>query len=100
MTETGTTAQQISKYRPIAPVLAITNSAQTARQCQVLRGIYPVLVESMNGTENIIFKAMLTGVKLGMAKKGDSVVVISGNIEGKNGCTNVMRVMKCVGFEN
>lgn len=28
LTQTGTTARNISKYRPIAPVLAVTSSAQ------------------------------------------------------------------------
>jgi pyruvate kinase len=99
LTETGQTAMKISKYRPIAPVLAVTCSAQAARQCQVLRGIYPLLVDSMNGTDNLIHRAMLWGVKMGMAQRGDSIVVTSGNLESKAGSTNIMRVLKCVGFE-
>ncbi|KAI9356493.1 pyruvate kinase [Zopfochytrium polystomum] len=99
LTQTGTSAQAIAKYRPIAPVLAVTSSPQAARQCQVLRGIYPMLVPNMEGTENIIHRAMLWGVKMGMAQKGDHVVVTSGVIEGVAGSTNIMRVLKCVGFE-
>jgi pyruvate kinase len=69
------------------------------RQCQVLRGIYPLLVDSMEGTENIIHRAMLWGVKMGMAQKGDPIVVTSGVLEDTSGTTNIMRVLKCVGFE-
>ncbi|KAJ3172079.1 hypothetical protein HDU88_006893 [Geranomyces variabilis] len=99
LTQTGNTAIAISKYRPIAPVLAVTSSPQAARQCQVLRGIYPMMVESMDGTENIIHRAMLWGVKMGMAQRGDPVVVTSGVLESKTGSTNIMRVLKCAGFE-
>ena len=99
MTQTGNTAIKIAKYRPIAPVLAVTASPQAARQCQVLRGIYPLLVDSMSGTDNVIHRAMLWGVKMGMAQRGDPVVVTSGVLESKAGSTNVMRVLKCVGFE-
>lgn len=99
LTQTGNTALAISKYRPIAPVLAVTSEPQAARQCQVLRGIYPLLVPNMSGTDNIIHKAMLLGVKMGMAKKGDPVVVTSGVLEATAGTTNIMRVLKCVGFE-
>lgn len=53
----------------------------------------------MHGTENIIRQAMLMGVKMGMAKAGDPVVVTSGVIEETSGATNIMRVLKCVGFE-
>ncbi|KAJ3031129.1 hypothetical protein HDV00_008504, partial [Rhizophlyctis rosea] len=66
------------------------------RQCQVLRGIYPLLVDSMDGTENIIQRAMMWGVKLGMAQKGDPVVVTSGVLESTAGSTNIMRVLKVV----
>ena len=89
----------MAKYRPIAPVLAVTCSPQAARQCQVLRGIYPLLVESMSGTDNLIHRAMLLGVKMGMAQRGDPVVVTSGVLESTSGSTNIMRVLKCVGFE-
>lgn len=99
LTETGKTAGMVCKYRPIAPVLAVTASSTTANQMQVLRGIYPLLVDSMEGTENIIHRAMLWGVKMGMAVRDDAVVVISGVLENTAGATNVMRVVKCVGFQ-
>ena len=35
LTQTGTTARAVSKYRPIAPVLAVTSSEQVARQCKL-----------------------------------------------------------------
>lgn len=100
LTQSGTTATNISKYRPIAPVLAVTSSEQAARQVQVLRGIYPLVVDSMSGTENIIHCAMLWGVKMGMAQSGDNVVVTSGVLEDVSGSTNIMRVLQCVGFES
>ena len=53
----------------------------------------------MAGTENIIHRAMLLGVKMGMAQRGDPVVVTSGILEELAGSTNMMRVLKCVGFE-
>jgi pyruvate kinase len=98
LTQSGNSALAISKYRPIAPVLAVTSSCQVARQCQVMRGIHPLVVDEMANSSNIIHKAMLWGVKMGLASQGDPVVVTSGVIEGTSGSTNIMRVMKCVGF--
>lgn len=37
---------------------------------------------------------------MGMASKDDPVVVTSGVLEQTAGSTNIMRVMKCVGFES
>jgi pyruvate kinase len=53
----------------------------------------------MTGTENIIHRAMLWGVKKGMAQRGDPVVITSGVLEDVSGSTNIMRVLQCVGFE-
>ncbi len=99
LTESGNTARSMSKYRPIAPVLAVTASAQSARQLLVCRGIFPLLVETMQGTDNVVHQAMLVAVQRGMASKDDPVVVTSGHLEQVSGSTNVMRVKKCVGFE-
>ncbi|TPX35492.1 pyruvate kinase [Synchytrium microbalum] len=94
LSESGNTARSIAKYRPIAPVLAVTSSPQVARQMQVLRGIFPLVVETMSGTDNVIHRAMLWGVKKGMAQRGDPVVVTSGMLEQTTGSTNIMRVVK------
>lgn len=99
LTETGQTARSIAKYRPIAPVLAVTASAQTARQVEVLRGVHAFLTETMHGTDMNVHRAMLYAVKLGWAIKGDPVVITSGHIEGVSGSTNIMRVLPCAGFE-
>jgi pyruvate kinase len=53
----------------------------------------------MSGTENIIHRAMLWAVKMGMAQKDDPVVVTSGVLEDISGSTNIMRVIQCVSFE-
>ncbi|KAJ3209666.1 hypothetical protein HDU82_000351 [Entophlyctis luteolus] len=95
LTQTGNTARAICKYRPIAPVVAVTADPQVARQCQILRGIYPFVVDNMDGTERIIEEAMLWGIKNGMVKKGDSVVVTSGFM-AVAGSTNIMRVLPCI----
>lgn len=36
-------AHLISRYRPRAPILAVTRNAQTARQAHLYRGIFPVV---------------------------------------------------------
>merc|ERR1719249_350583 len=42
LTTSGKTAHIISKYRPLCPVLAVTRYPQTARQCQIFRGLIPL----------------------------------------------------------
>ena len=99
LTETGNTARAICKYRPIPPVIGVTAESRVARQFQILRGIYPFLTETMQGTENVVAKAMLSGVQRRLTEKGDNVVITSGHIEAVSGSTNMMKVSKCIGFE-
>jgi pyruvate kinase len=44
LTESGTTARLVAKYRPKCPILTITPNEQTARQSLVSRGTFPLLV--------------------------------------------------------
>lgn len=36
-------AHQVARYRPRAPIIAVTRNPQTARQAHLYRGIFPVL---------------------------------------------------------
>eukprot|EP00164_Ancoracysta_twista_P010886 GFYU01016576.1.p1 GENE.GFYU01016576.1~~GFYU01016576.1.p1 ORF type:complete len:542 (-),score=164.17 GFYU01016576.1:218-1843(-) len=93
LTETGRTARLIAKYRPPCATLCITASEQTARQTMVSRGLYPLLVGSMFGTDAIIEKALKTAKDLKLCKRGDLAIVTSGMKEGVPGSTNVLKVV-------
>ena len=45
-TATGSTAMNISRYRPAQPIIAITNNEKSARKMLLYRGIYPFLVKN------------------------------------------------------
>ena len=51
VSESGTTARLTSKYRPVAPIIAITTSPLVARQCQLYHGVFPYCVESKARTQ-------------------------------------------------
>jgi pyruvate kinase len=93
LTETGTTARLVAKYRPHIPIITVTSSEQTARQSLVTRGLFPLLVGSMLGSENLIPRVLLAATRLGMCKAGDLAVVTSGSREATAGATNDMKVI-------
>lgn len=93
LSETGKTARLIAKYRPSMPILVITSSDYTARQCEGLaKNCKSLLVESMHGTEAIIAAGAATAMTWGWIKPGDQVVTVHGHREAKAGSTDVMRV--------
>jgi len=93
LTETGNTARLVAKYRPRAPILAVIRSEKCAQQCLTYRGLFPLLVDSMSGTESLIHRVIKAAKELKMVKDGDLVVVVSGQREGVAGTTNDMRII-------
>merc|ERR1712228_421419 len=78
LTETGHSALMLAKYRPNAPILAITASETTVRQLLCVRGVVPMLTASFVGTDSVIQKALVRAKADGIVKTGDSVVAIHG----------------------
>lgn len=94
LTETGTTARMLAKYRPQVPILAFTASHTVAKQMNgYLRNVYPEVIGSMIGTESIMYRAVDIGKQRGWVKTGDKVVCIHGVKEATAGSTNSMRVI-------
>merc|ERR1712060_108964 len=93
LTETGHTARVIAKYRPRAPVLAITASDTTARQLQCVRGVVPMLTASFVGTDSVIAKALAHAKGEGMVKSGDCVVAVHGQREECPGHSSLLKMV-------
>uniref|UniRef100_A0A4W3IA17 Pyruvate kinase n=1 Tax=Callorhinchus milii TaxID=7868 RepID=A0A4W3IA17_CALMI len=98
LTTSGRSAHLLSRYRPRAPIIAVTRNEQTARQAHLYRGIFPVLfaenekggwADDVDGRVNF---AMEVGKARGFFKIGDLVIVMTGWRPG-SGSTNTMRVM-------
>ncbi|XP_077451164.1 pyruvate kinase PKM isoform X2 [Stigmatopora argus] len=98
LTKSGRSAHLISRYRPRAPILAVTRNAQTARQAHLYRGIFPVLYTApahdvwAEDVDMRVNFAMDMGKVRGFFKEGDVVIVLTGWRPG-SGFTNTMRVV-------
>merc|ERR1712151_345536 len=93
LTETGHTAIAIAKYRPKAPILAISASETSIRQLLVVRGVTPMLTASFVGTDSVISKALDKAKADGMVKSGDCVVAVHGQREECPGHSNLMKMV-------
>jgi len=98
LTKSGRSAHMLSRYRPRAPIVAVTRCGQTARQCHLYRGIYPVLYSKPANdvwAEDVDLRvnfAMEVGKHRKFFKSGDVVIVVTGWRPG-SGYTNTMRVV-------
>ncbi|XP_061602130.1 pyruvate kinase PKM isoform X3 [Cololabis saira] len=98
LTGSGRSAHLVSRYRPRAPILAVSRNAQTARQAHLYRGIFPVLYTKPSHdvwAEDVDMRvnfAMEMGKARGFFKVGDVVIILTGWRPG-SGYTNTMRVV-------
>ncbi|RLN46744.1 hypothetical protein BBJ28_00023664 [Nothophytophthora sp. Chile5] len=94
LTESGTTARLVSKFRPAQPILLLTALGGTARQAEgFYKGITSRCMGSMIGTDSILFRATDLGKQFGWVKPGDAVVALHGMVEARSGSTNMLKVL-------
>ncbi len=91
-TETGYTARMVSKYRPKAPIIAVTTEDQTLRRLALNWGVTPVKGQVASSTDEMFDKAMKGGLDSGVVKEGDLVVITAGVPLGRSGSTNLIKI--------
>jgi len=93
-TSSGSTAQRVAKYRPKAPILAITPKDSVRRKLALYWGVYPYQVPEYATVEKAFEQGAQLAVKLGLAKRGDLVIVTAGVPLRVPGSTNILKVQK------
>jgi pyruvate kinase len=91
-TETGYTARMISKYRPKAPIIAVTPNESVLRKLMLAWGVFPVMGARVNTTDEMFKVAINAALTTHMIGQGDLVVITAGVPVGKSGTTNLMKV--------
>lgn len=91
-TESGHTARMISKYRPKAPIVAVTANESTKRRLSLVWGVYPEMGKEARTTDEMLEVAVEESVNSGLVKHGDLVVITAGVPVGEAGTTNLMKI--------
>ena len=89
---TGTTARMVSRFRCPVDIIGMTTSEQAWRKLNLSWGVTPVLSESFNSIEVVFYHAVSQARDLFHLQPGDTVVLTGGQINGKSGNTNTIRV--------
>jgi pyruvate kinase len=91
-TESGSTARWVSKLRPRQPILALSQHRSTVQRLNLCWGVYPVLISGWKDTDDMLERSKKMPKELGMAKKGDKIVIIAGVPISIPGTTNLIKV--------
>ncbi|PGS54728.1 pyruvate kinase [Bacillus sp. AFS041924] len=91
-TESGHTAKMISKYRPKAPILAITSDIRICRRLTLVWGVQTEYRVRANSTDEMLQHAMEAAQDAKFVSNGDTVIITAGIPVGETGMTNMMKI--------
>lgn len=90
-TESGNTARLLSKYRPDAPIYALSPDENVVHRAMLLWGTYPIQCERFIGTDKLVNMAEDILETRGFVKSKQVVGIVAGTAT-KTGATNFMRL--------
>ena len=94
-TMSGFTARMVSKFRPQAPIIAITTSEEVQRRMLLNWGVTPLLAKNEVKTTDGLLELVTQKTKeCGYIEKDDLAVVTAGIPAGESAETNVMKIYK------
>ncbi len=89
---TGLTARMVSRFRSPADILGTTTDERAWRQLNMSWGVTPVLSEEYSSLDIVFYQALNQAKEIFSLQKGDNVVLTGGQINGKSGNTNTIKV--------
>jgi pyruvate kinase len=90
-TESGTTARQLSKYHPGAPIFALSAVEITINRLTMLWGTIPVRCTKVRSSEEMVDTAERLLVAEGHVKPNEVIALVAGT-RTRSGSTNFMRL--------
>ncbi len=92
VTESGRTAQALSRLRPSIPIIAVVSNQRLFNQLSINWGITPVLGNQYKTIEELYRESVLLSISTGIIKEGDTVILVAGIPVGRSGGTNMIKV--------
>jgi pyruvate kinase len=95
LTESGSTAQWLSRVRSSVPIYAFSPTASSRRRMSIFRDVYPVHLESRStDSDQVIHVALQKLWRAGAVVAGDRIIVTMGDKTGRSGGTNTLRLIR------
>ncbi len=88
----GRTTLRIARERCLVPILTITDNEKTANRLSLVWGVQPVVSKHLEEMDKIVPAAVKFATNLGLAQKGDDVLVTAGIPFARHGTTNILHV--------
>jgi len=95
LTESGATAQWLSRFRSSIPIYAMCRNAASRRRMLLFRDVYPVAFDPQGSDPSLAVRLAIEALfAQGRLAVGDRVVITTGDHTGKLGGTNTMKLLR------
>ena len=95
LTETGSTCLWMSRISSSIPIFAFTRHLNTMRKVKLYRGVYPVMFDvTTTDTMEINEKIVNVLTEQNFAKDGELIIITKGDLRGRRGGTNNMKIVR------
>lgn len=91
-TQSGFTSRMVSKYRPKAPIIAVTTEETVMRRLALVWGVIPVKGALVDSTDGLFENAVTGALSTGLLALGDTIVITAGVPVGRSGTTNLIKI--------
>ena len=88
----GMTARLVSRFRAPVPIIGLTTNEITWRKLALSWGVIPVICDKYSSIDVLFYIAKNMAADVLSLRKGDKIVVTGGDITGKSGNTNLIKV--------
>ena len=95
LTESGSTPLWMSRISSGIPIFAMTPIEKTCRKVTLFRGVYPLSFDSKTSDHIEVNRAVIDELlRCEVVEKGDLVIITKGDLVGKSGGTNALKVVR------
>jgi pyruvate kinase len=90
-TQSGLTARRVAMCRPRQPIVALCTDPRVARMLKIYNGVIPFVSRPAKTVDWLFKRAEVAAKELGLAKKGERIVVTCGT-PGTKGSTDLIKL--------
>jgi pyruvate kinase len=90
-TESGTTARQLSKYRPKPPIYALSSADSVIHRMSMLWGVHPIKCPKLQTSEQMVDHAEILLEEAGFVRPKEILGIVAGT-RTRSGSTNFLRL--------
>lgn len=93
LTETGSTARQLTRHRPDVPVYVVTSNEQTLQKLTILFGVKAFQIELPSDKLELQHTLIDQFKKIGVVQAGEKILLVYGTFWKKPGLTNSLSIL-------